>query len=96
MTQLFIALLSLPSHPRLEKPPTKVVNDALAARFAEKLTQMRGDVGQLVTPSLVFHGAPSQEPGWNSAEQWDKASKGIGQLWLNWLKLSKRHDNSWN
>ena len=74
------------------------MNDALAARFAEKLTQMRGDVGQLVTPSLVFHGAPSQEPGWNSAvEQWDITSKRIehtAALMAQAMKPTKRCDKS--
>ena len=43
-------------------PCSEVVNEGLATRFAEKLAQMRCDSqGQFVTPSLVFHGAPSQE-----------------------------------
>ena len=41
---------------------SEVVNEGLATRFAEKLARMRCDSqGQFVTPSLVFHGAPSQE-----------------------------------
>ena len=43
-------------------PCSEVVNEGLATRFAEKLAQMRCDSqGQFVNPSLVFHGAPSQE-----------------------------------
>ncbi|CAJ1380159.1 unnamed protein product [Effrenium voratum] len=38
-----------------------VVNERLAERFAEKLEQMRIGSGSFVTPSLVFHGAGSQE-----------------------------------
>ncbi|CAK8989255.1 unnamed protein product [Durusdinium trenchii] len=44
-------------------PLKAVVNDRLGARFERKLAQLRTHVTpSLVTPSLVFHGAPSQEP----------------------------------
>ncbi|CAK9056172.1 unnamed protein product, partial [Durusdinium trenchii] len=43
-------------------PAEVVVNDRLGARFERKLAQLRTHVTpSLVTPSLVFHGAPSQE-----------------------------------
>ena len=37
-----------------------MVNGQLAERFGRKLAELRA-CGGLLTPSLVFHGAPSQE-----------------------------------
>ena len=56
-----------------------MVNERLAERFAEKLEQMRIGSGSFVTPSLVFHGAGSQEhegAGWLLAGYSDMA---VGQ-----------------